>query len=80
MQKPVFVQLFLKGSYWSCCCFCIAIRNFMVTNCTSENILLIFSLVSVFVQRKETLFIVGRRLMFHFLHGALYSSLETCTI
>jgi len=58
MQKPVFVQLFLKGSYWSCCCFCIAIRNFMVTNCTSENILLIFSLVSVFVQRKETLYLL----------------------
>lgn len=81
MQKSVFVQLFLKGSYWSCCCFCIGIRILMVTNCTSENLYSLFSAyVFLCTEERTTVFMVVRRLTLYFLHGDLYSSLESFTI
>lgn len=80
MQKSAFVQQFLKGSYWSCCCFCIAVRIFMVTNCTSENLYSLFSACVFLCTEKSTVFMVVRRLTLYFLHGDLCSSLEICTI
>lgn len=76
MQKSVFVQQYLKGSYWSYCCFCIAIRNFVVTNCASENLYSLFS-ACVFLckEKRSIVFMVIMRLTLDFLQGDLSKEL-----